>query len=84
MDKILLIVESLSVISDILLDFESDPDNEIRVVGIAGDYCVYETICSLIAMGYADNIIVDTKYIASIDGGDKLVELIKEHNLKWD
>lgn len=74
-------LESLSVIS---LDFESDPDNEIRVVGIAGDYCVYETICSLIAMGYADNIIVDTKYIASIDGGDKLVELIKEYNLKWD
>ena len=31
-------LESLSVISDILLDFESDPDNEIRVVGIAGDY----------------------------------------------
>lgn len=29
-------LESLSVISDILLDFESDPDNEIRVVGIAG------------------------------------------------
>lgn len=77
-------LESLSVISDILLDFESDPDNEIRVVGVAGDYCVYETICSLIAMGYADNIIVDTKYIASIDGGDKLVELIKEYNLKWD
>lgn len=35
-------------------------------------------------MGYTDNIIVDTKHIASIDGGDKLVELIKEHNLKWD
>lgn len=53
------------------------------VKGTAGS-CVYETVCSLIAMGYADNIIVDTKYIASIDGGDKLVELIKEHNLKWD
>lgn len=52
-------LESLSVISDILLDFESDPDNEIRVVGIAGDYCVHETICDLIAMGYKDNIVVD-------------------------
>ena len=61
-------LESLSVISNILLDFESDPDNEIRVVGIAGDYCVHETICDLIAMGYKDNIVVDTKYIASIDG----------------
>lgn len=39
-------LESFSVISDILLDFESDPDNEIRVVGIAGDYCVHETISS--------------------------------------
>lgn len=65
-------LESLSVISDILLDFESDPDNEIRVVGIAGDYCVHETICDLIAMGYKDNIVVDTKYIASIDGGEPL------------
>lgn len=77
-------LESLSVISDILLDFESDPDNEIRVVGIAGDYCVHETICDLIAMGYKDNIVVDTKYIASIDGGDKLANLIKNCGLKWD
>lgn len=31
---------SFDAISNILLDFESDPDNEIRVVG---DYCVHET-----------------------------------------
>lgn len=75
---------SFDAISNILLDFESDPDNEIRVVGIAGDYCVHETICDLIAMGYKDNIVVDTKYIASIDGGDKLANLIKNCGLKWD
>lgn len=75
---------SFDAISNILLDFESDPDNEIRVVGIAGDYCVHETICDLVAMGYKDNIIVDTKYIASIDGGDKLANLIKNCGLKWD
>jgi hypothetical protein len=45
---------------------------------------VHETICDLIAMGYKDNIVVDTKYIASIDGGDKLANLIKNCGLKWD
>lgn len=75
---------SFDAISNILLDFESDPDNEIRVVGIAGDYCVHETICDLIAMGYKDNIVVDTRYVASIDGGGKLTNLIKNCNLKWD
>lgn len=54
---------------------------EIRVVGIAGDYCVYETICSLISMGYRNDIVVDTKYIASIDGGDKLSKLINTYKL---
>lgn len=53
------------------------------VVGTAG-CCVHETICDLIAMGYKDNIVVDTKYIASIDGGDKLANLIKNCGLKWD
>ena len=37
-----------------------------------------------LAMGYKDNIVVDTKYIASIDGGDKLANLIKNCGLKWD
>lgn len=32
-------------------------------------------------MGYKDNIVVDTKYIASIDGGDKLDKLINKYNL---
>lgn len=33
-------------------------------------------------MGYKDNIVVDTKYIASIDGGDKLANLIKNCGFK--
>lgn len=74
-------ITSFNALSDILVDFESNPDDEIRVAGIAGDYCVYETICSLIAMGYKNNILVDTRYIASIDGGDKLDKLINKYNL---
>ena len=68
---------------DILLDFELDDTNEIRVVGIAGDYCVYDTIWDLIEMGLGDRIVVDTRFIASIDGGEKLKLLISNNNLKW-
>lgn len=69
---------------EILLDsqFEFGPGSEIRVVGIAGDYCVYNTICSLIELGFGQAVVVDTRFIASIDGGDKLNALIKNYNLK--
>lgn len=55
---------------------------EIHVMGIAGDYCVHDTINDLIKMGYKNNIVVLKDFIASIDGGAKLNTLIKENNLK--
>lgn len=50
---------------------------EINICGIAGDYCVLETIKGLNKL--FDNIKVLQDYTASIDGGDKLREYIFKH-----
>lgn len=66
------------------LDFIQDPDdkeeyyNELVIGGIAGDYCVLETIKAFIDM----DPIVYLPGIASIDGGKALNDYIKEHDLR--
>ena len=54
------------------------PDEQFVVCGVAGDYCVKETLKNLLKY----KPIVYTKGIASIDGGKVLKEFIKENNLK--
>ena len=55
------------------------PENEdVVICGLAGDYCVLETIKALIDL----KPIIMLDGIASIDGGEKLNNYIKEHNLK--
>lgn len=56
-------------------------EDSIYICGIAGDYCVYETIRNLLNLGYK-NITVLTNCIASIDGGIKLNKLIDDNRLK--
>lgn len=58
--------------------------SDIIVCGIAGDYCVKETLLNLIRHQeqIPINIEVFVNGIASIDGGTSLMELIKEKNLK--
>ena len=55
--------------------------NDIVVCGIAGDFCVKETINNLIKFKDILNISVFKDGIVSIDGGTKLNEFIKENNL---
>lgn len=57
-----------------------DADSEFIICGIAGDYCVKETIENLINAEIYPSIYL--KGIASIDGGKILNEYIKENNLK--
>ena len=47
---------------------------EIHICGIAGDYCVLQTLKGLNQL--FDNIVVLGDYIASIDGGNKLIEYV--------
>jgi len=59
-----------------------DIEFEIHVMGIAGDYCVHDTIADLIKMGYKKNIVVLPEFIASLDGGKKLQNLIDDNELQ--
>ena len=55
-------------------------NNDIVVCGIAGDYCVKESIKNLLKH-WKFNLEVLTSGVASIDNGDKLKEFMKENNL---
>lgn len=61
---------------------ELEQYEEIHIAGVAGDFCVAETIKSLIELGYQDKIVVLTDCIASIDGGKTIDALIMKYNLK--
>ena len=61
---------------------ECETSDVIDICGIAGDFCVYETIKDLISLGYKNKIRVLLPYTASIDGGSKLNDLIEQENLK--
>lgn len=56
---------------------EVNDSTEIYLCGIAGDYCVLETLKGLTK--FADDIIVIEDFTASIDGGEKLKNYILEH-----
>ena len=56
-------------------------NDDIVICGIAGDYCVKETIKNLLKH-WRFNISVLMNGVASIDGGTALNELIEEKNLK--
>lgn len=70
--------------SGYVLDFLRDPEdedeyfNEIIISGIAGDYCVLETVKAMIDM----DPIIYLPGVASIDGGKALSEYIKDKNLR--
>lgn len=59
-------------------------DFNIYIAGLAGDYCVLNTIKDLIKLGFQDNIVILKDCIASIDGGKALNNLIKEGNLRYE
>lgn len=55
----------------------------IYVAGIAGDYCVKESVKQLIEKGWGNKIVLLTDCIASIDK-DKFNRFVEEENLKTD
>lgn len=56
----------------------------VDICGIAGDYCVLETLKGLMQHVSPRYIKVLTQYTASIDGGEKLMNFIKENNLNYE
>lgn len=63
--------------------FKQD-DLYIDVCGIAGDYCVLETIKGLRRIIGDMHIRVLIDYTASIDGGEKLINYLKENNISYE
>lgn len=57
---------------------------DIHICGIAGDYCVLETLKGLRKFIGDIYIKILTEYIASIDEGEKLLNYIKENELNYD
>lgn len=57
--------------------------DQIDMAGLAGDFCVAESIMSITESGLKDRLVVLTDFIASIDGGDQLKSLIEEYDIKY-
>ena len=56
--------------------------DEIVVCGVAGDYCVLETLKDIVSHIGTDKVSVYLDGVASIDGGTTLNTFIKENNIK--
>lgn len=59
-----------------------DAAERIDVCGIAGDYCVKETIANIIGLGFKDKVVVLKELVASIDGGATLDGFIEDNGLR--
>lgn len=64
--------------------FRDEGDIRVYLCGIAGDYCVLETLKGLRKFIGDDYITILTQYTASIDGGEKLMNYIKENDLNYE
>lgn len=63
--------------------FKAHESVDIDVCGIAGDYCVLETLKGLRKFIGDDYITVLTDYTASIDGGEKLINYLNENEISY-
>ena len=64
------------------LDAVFNSDYTLTVCGVAGDYCVLETLKNIIKYINKDKVNVYLDGIVSIDGGEKLNNYIAENNIK--
>ena len=62
--------------------FENSILDSVVICGIAGDYCVLETLKNIVKEVDTEKVSVYLDGIVSIDGGEKLNNFIKENNLK--
>lgn len=62
---------------------DEDPETFVDVCGIAGDYCVLETIKGLKDIINPEHISVLMDLVASIDGGEKLTEFLDNNGINY-
>ena len=71
-------------LSEQITDLIKEHDVYIDICGIAGDYCVLETLKGLRRIIGDQYIQVLTQYTASIDGGEKLRDYIKDNDINYE
>ena len=69
------------ILKNFLLDLSKKDQVFIDVCGIAGDYCVLETLKGLLEFIPSQYIFVLNEFIASIDGGNSLNTYITNKNI---
>jgi nicotinamidase/pyrazinamidase len=71
------------ILAEQIIELFKQDNLYIDVCGIAGDYCVLETLKGLRRIVGDMCIQVLTDYTASIDGGEKLMNYLKENNINY-
>lgn len=74
-------LDGITLLNNIKNIIEKDSDTFIDVCGIAGDYCVLETIKGLTELINNDYIYILEEFVASIDGGKKLLEYAENNDI---
>ena len=75
--------EDGNTLSEQITDLIKEHDVYIDICGIAGDYCILETLKGLRRIIGDQYIRVLTQYTASIDGGEKLMNYIKDNSINY-
>lgn len=71
------------VLTKQITDLLKQDDLYIDVCGIAGDYCVLETLKGLRGIVGNNYISVLEEFTASIDGGKRLIKFLNENNINY-
>lgn len=72
-----------NTLTNLVIDAFRENYLDIDICGIAGDYCVLESLKGLRRIVGDMCIRVRTEFIASIDGGEKLLRYLDENNLNY-
>lgn len=75
--------EDGTMLANQIREFSRENEVYVDVCGIAGDYCVLETLKGLRKIIGDNYIRVRTEFTASIDGGEKLLRYLDENNINY-
>lgn len=69
------------ILKNFIINLSKKDDVFIDICGIAGDYCVLETLKGLLEFVYPQYVSVLNEYVASIDGGNSLKTYVENKNI---
>ena len=72
---------SRQTIIDIINGVKGDDELKICICGVAGDFCVLETLKGVVEVFGKDSVCVFKDFTASIDGGEKLTEYCGQNGI---